>query len=456
MKLIQFHKKLGLPSAVAVSVGAVIGVGIFVIVGPIGAKCGSWMPLAFTLAAIPAVFGTLVAIALGSTIPADGGGYYYTKSLLGRYAGSAVSAMVVLGAMGAMGAVTMGVADYMRIYPTLLPDLIHRIGLHHVAEVVGTQDPALSRPVIAIGLILLSWGINAAGVMASAKIQIAMVTQLVSAIFIIVIAALMNGGNPDFTEPLPSGISPFLNGCVVAALAYTGFNIIGELGDEVNNPRRNIPLTILISMTVIMFAYIGVAWAVSGTLDATEMGVSDVALLATALHYMPDWTKHYINLAALMGAITSINAVFLAVPREFSAMAEDGILPKWIMRFNSKRQTFPVGIAIVTVAGCTMTLLDLPPDLWGLVCVAGLLGANVVFSIGCLRLFSLYPDKVASAPLNIRKGWLIPSAWLSALFSLGFVLLSFLYFWPVPLVMGVMVAGSLLFCRRADRAGMFS
>ncbi|MFA6034418.1 MAG: hypothetical protein WC889_16075, partial [Myxococcota bacterium] len=78
MKLIHFEKKLGLPGAISVGVGAVIGVGIFVIVGPIGALTGPWMPLAFVVAAIPAIFGAVVAMALGGVMPSDGGGFFYT------------------------------------------------------------------------------------------------------------------------------------------------------------------------------------------------------------------------------------------------------------------------------------------------------------------------------------------------------------------------------------------
>jgi APA family basic amino acid/polyamine antiporter len=428
MKLLHFEKKLGLAGALSVTVGAVIGVGIFVIVGPIGALCGAWMPVAFAAATIPAIFGALVAAALGGTIPADGGGFYYTRCLLGRYAGVTASALVVLGAMGALGAVATGVADYLSVYV-----------------------PGLPRPLVAIALILGSWGINAVGIMASEKFQIAMVAQLVSALLLVIVAAVLGGGNPDFAEPLPQGTGGFLQGAVLAVLTFVGFNILGELGDEVEKPHRTIPLTIGLGLGIIAVIYIGVGWVVAGTLSPTELEESRVALLDVSLRHLPGWTTHYLNLAAVAGAVTSINAVFLAVPRELSALSEEGVLPRWIMRFDAERQTFPVGIALVAVAGCAIILLDLDVDIWGLVTVAGLMLASVFFALGAFRLFARYPDEVAASPLRLRPLWVFPSSALSAVSSLAFGALAVVFYWPVGVVAGGMVAGALWLCWRRTR-----
>jgi len=410
MKLISFEKKLGLPGAICVTVGAVIGVGIFVIVGSMGAKTGAYLPFTFLLASLPAVFGTLVAISLGTTIPADGGGFFYTTSLLGRKAGWVASWLVVLGALGSTATVAIGVADY--IQGSYLPN-----------------SPYYFRPLVGLGIILLTWGINSFGIMASEKLQIGMVLQFGSALIIVIIAALIGGGNPDFSQGLPPehGVGGFIEASIIAALSYTGFNIIGELGDEVDNPRRNIPLTIIIGLLIIVAMYVGVGWVVCGTMTVNEMNISGLALVDTALVYLPDWFKHYLNLAALGGAITSINAVFLAVPREFSAQSEAKMLPSWIMKFNPKRQTFPVGMAIVAIAGALLVLLNFSVDIYGLLCVAGLILANFLFSVGVFRIFKLFPDKVASAPIKLKRWWLQPSAVISAILSLAFGVLAILF-----------------------------
>lgn len=410
MKLLSFEKKLGLFGAVSVTVGAVIGVAIFVMVGEIGALSGPWTAAAFGIAAIPAIFGTVVAIALGSTIPADGGGFYYTKSLLGQKPGIVASWLIVFGALGSIAAVSLGVADYIRYF---LP-----------------ETPAWSRPAIAIAIIAMTWGVNTIGIMASEKFQILMVLQLASALIILVIVALAGGGNPDFSQPLPSGTVPFMEATAMAVLSYTGFNIIGELGDEIENPRRNIPLTIIIGLGVITIIYVGVGWIVSGTLTAGEMELSKAALLDTAKRYMSDhpWFLHYLNLGAIFGAVTSINAVFLAVPREFAAQAADRLLPDWIMKFNKERQTFPNGIMVVAIAGSILVLPSLAVGIYGLLCVAGLILANVFFSVGVVRIFKLYPEKVATAPVPLRRWWVTPCAIISAIASLAFGLLAVFFF----------------------------
>mgnify|MGYP003877697923 CR=1 FL=1 len=428
MKLIHFEKKLSLAGAICVTVGAIIGVGIFIIVGPIGRDSGAWMPLVFVIAAIPAYFGAAASSALGSTIPADGGGFFYCRSLLGRPAGAVTSMLIVIGAMGAMGTVSVGVANYLAIYA-----------------------PEIPRPVTAISLILLSWFINYVGIMASEKFQIILVVQLVTALLLVIVAGIIGGGNPDFSQPLPKGTGGFIGAAVLACLAYTGFNIVGELGDEIENPRRNLPITIMVGLGIVAVIYIMCGWVVAGSLSVDEMATSKVALMDTAMRHLPRWTQHYINLAALGAAITSINAVFLAAPREFVALAEEGILPKWFMKFNPKRQTFDNGMYLVLAVGCGMMLLQRKADDWGLMCVAGLLLSNVILSFAAFFIFKKFPDKVATSPAPLRKWWVYPCAGLSALFSLAFGALSFTQWLPVGFIVGAGAAVGLALTWRAGR-----
>jgi basic amino acid/polyamine antiporter, APA family len=433
MKLIHFEKKLGVAGAISITVGAVIGVGIFVIIGPIGANTGPWMTLAFLAAAVPAIVGTVVSVALGSTIPADGGGYYYSKSLFGSYAGVVASALIVIGALGSITAVSVGISDYFIYFWPGLP----RIGA-------------------AIGIILFTWLINWIGIMASEKLQIAMVVQFLIAFAVVLIVALAKGVHPDFSQPLPAGTGGLIQAAVLAMMTYTGFNILGEMGDEVENPRRNIPIVIAVGLVIIIACYVALGWVVSGALSAAEMKASKVALLDAVKGWFPGWFIYYLNLAALTAGLTSINAVFLAVPREFSALAEDGILPKWIMHFNPERQTFPRGIAVTAIAGCLGTVLNLNPDLYSLVCVSGLMLANAMFSAGSLRLFSLFPEQVASAPITIKKWWLYPAAVLSTIASLAFGILAIAFYWKIVWVMVPMVVIGLILVYRArnkQRAG---
>ncbi len=405
MKVLHFHNKLSLPAALAVTVGAVIGVGIFVIVGPIGAKCGGTMPLAFGLAALPALFGTLVSVALGGTIPADGGGFFYTRALVGERAAVAASAFITLGALGAMGAVSVGVADYLRVYLPGAP----RVG-------------------VAAALILLSYGVNRVGILASSWFQVIMVGQLCSALLVIVVAGLASGAAPDLAASPPAGwgLGGFSGGTILASLAYVGFNIIGELGDEVENPRRNIPLAIAGGLGIIVLFYVGAAWITAGNLTPRQMGASPVALLDAAMLFLPGWFAHYITLAALTGAVTSINAVFLAVPREMVALAEAGYLPRRLLRFNQERQTFTTSLAVVLVLGMAVVLTDREVDYFGVITVVGLMLLNALVGAGSFRLMARFPAEVAAAAFPIRRWWLWPCALLTVIFSAGFSLIGVL------------------------------
>jgi hypothetical protein len=88
-----------------------------------------------------------------------------------------------------------------------------------------------------------------------------------------------------------------------------------------------------------------------------------------------------------------------------------------MLRFNPKRQTFTVALTLVTLAGALLVLTNFNPDFFGLICVAGLMLANAILSLGAFRLFSRFPDKVAAAEFPITKTWLYPCAAISALLS---------------------------------------
>ncbi len=420
MKVLHFRNKLSLPAALAVTVGAVIGVGIFVIVGPIGAKCGGTMPLAFALAALPALFGALVSVALGGTIPADGGGFFYTRALIGDRTAVAASALITFGALGAMGAVSVGVADYLRVY-----------------------FPHAPRWLLAGALVLLSYGINRAGIMASSWFQLATVAQLLSALLVVVAAGATRGATPDLTAAPPAGwgLGGFSGGAILAALAYVGFNIIGELGDEVVEPRRTIPVAIAGGMGLIIFFYVGAAWVTAGNLTPAQMGASPAALRDAALLFLPAWFSHYMTLAALTGAVTSINAVFLAVPRELVALAGAGYLPPALRRFDERRQTFTASLKVVLVLGLAVVLANRDVDFYGVVTVVGLMLLNALVGVGAFRLHARFPQQVAAARFPIRRWWLWPCALLTVIFSAGFSLVGAL---EVPAVGGLTAALLLL------------
>jgi APA family basic amino acid/polyamine antiporter len=415
----EFKKKLGLTGAVAVTIGGVIGVGIFVIVGPMGAKSGGWLPIAMLVAVLPAVFGTIVSAALGSTIPADGGAYMYSKRLMGTPWGAAASICVILGAFGAMGVVSIGMADYLGIY-----------------------FPNIPRILVAWAIIILIFAVNRAGVLATAWIQILLVAQLITALVILVMAGVVNGSPPDFAAGPYQGWGGFTEAAILAALAYTGFNIIAELGDEIENPRRNIPLTIIIGLSIIAILYVGMGWVVTGNLSMDELETSNVAAIDTSLKVLPHWFIHYINIAAFGASATSINAVFLAVPREFMALASDGFLPKRFLAFNEKTQTFTFSIFVVLVIGLILVAFNFEAEKYGIMAVVGLYLVNAIVSFGCIALFKRFPERVQTSPLSLKPSWLKPCAVISGILSLALGILGMIF---VPMVAIVfLVVGALL------------
>ena len=122
------------------------------------------------------------------------------------------------------------------------------------------------------------------------------------------------------------------------------------------------------------------------------------------------------------------------------------------MTFNPKRQTFPYAIAITTALGVALVLLNLNPDIYGLLAVAGLMLANAILSVAAFRLTAVFPEKAASAPIPIRDRWLKPAAGLSVVLSVAFTGLSIFFYWPVGVVVAAAIIAGILICLRKSPA----
>src|SRR5699024_5158647 len=161
------EKKISLIGAIAIIIGTVIGASIFILLGPIAGQTGPSLPLAYMIAFLPALFGSIFYAQLGAAMPATGGTYHYCKRLLNPVLGYIASVSLILGGMGATVMLSLGFAEYLQYF-----------------------IPSLPIKFTAFLILLILYGINLLGLKTAEMLQILMTLWILLALLVFAIPGI--------------------------------------------------------------------------------------------------------------------------------------------------------------------------------------------------------------------------------------------------------------------------
>ena len=356
---------LSLCAATAVVVGSMIGQAIFLVPGDIARELGSpgAVMLCWTIGGFVALFGVLCYAELGAAIPEAGGAYVYLSRGLSPVWGFLygwTSAMIMRPASAATIA-----AGLLRFATFLLPSLGTPIFIWHI------WIPFQSQPYqfvftfaqsVAAAMIVLVTIINYFGVRTAGRFQILLSSLKVAAVAAIVILGLTLAGNSSGVQPWLepsshySGFGAFLSALVPAMVAYNGFSVLGELGGEIVNPRKNLPRAAIVGVLVVVSFYLLINWVYLHVLGFSRVAHSqNVASDAISL-LLGTKGAEWMTLAMIVSAFGSLHVNFLGGPRVPYAMARDGVFFSFAKRVQPRFHT-PSGAVIFQ--GCVAILLVL-------------------------------------------------------------------------------------------------
>jgi APA family basic amino acid/polyamine antiporter len=408
MEETKLKRTVSLTGAVAITVGSVIGMSIFVLINSMASMTGPSLPLAFLFALVVAALNAVTISQLSSSIPRSGGGYVLTSRILGPFWGIITSWFICLAIIGALCTVGLGIAKYINLYIT----------------------PPVNEILVATILVGVLVIINAVGLLFAEIVQIIIVVLKVIALLMFAVWGFFWAPRADL-----SGV-PFLAGglgglalcAVLCYYSYIGFTVIAEVGEEMNNPKRNIPLSVAISAVIIFVVYFSVAITfnlIMGYNPEMLRGLSAPLADAGRL-FLPPWALHFLNLGALGAGITAINAGIMAMPREIFAQGRDDMVPA-VFRYLTKKNRTPLwSVVVVFPLFLALLMFNRSVDFYGFLAVGALLVTNITIAFACLRLPKRFPDRYEKAPFKIGRGWLIFFSWAAVVTSvifLGFIVL---------------------------------
>jgi len=334
---------LGLLDATMVGVGAMIGAGIFVLTGLAAETAG---PAAIVVFALNGGVTTLTALSyaeLASAIPKNGGGYAYVREAFPDPVSFVMGwtrwfTYVAAGALYALG-FSSNFVEFVHIYWPALP-----------TGPILPGGPSF-HVVYALGVVLLFVTLNAVSTEASGGAETAITLVKIAILLVFVAFGVFAVNTAEFTPTFPNGHLAVLPAMGLTFIAFQGYDLIATVTEEVENPRKNIPRAILISLVATVAIYLLVVFVAIGTLGAEALGAAgETAVAQAAESFMPAMPvigtgAALIAFGAVFSTISALNAVVIGSSRVAFAMGRERQLPARLGRIHHRFGTPFVAVA---------------------------------------------------------------------------------------------------------------
>ena len=379
----DFRRTMGVWQLTAIGIGAIVGVGVFVLAPNEAAlNAGPAIIISFLVAGIGSACAALSYAEFAGMIPVTGSAYTYGYAVLGELPAWIIGWDLLVEYALIVGVVAAGTSNY-------LQSLITQItGLHLPVWLQGAYDPAHpdSGHVVNIIAVVVALGIAWIQIMRTeigARFNTIVVTMKVIGVGIVIVAGAFYVHASNWTPFIPhlvqdpaatGGTRYGWNGVLAAAsivfFAVFGYDTLTTAAEESKNPQRDLPLAVVLSLGISMAMYLAISLVLTGMVPyngcmdpAEAAGQCNQMILASqapvsavfearGLH----WISAIIDIAAVCGIASVVFAFMLGAARIWFALARDGLLPGWFAKSHPEhgtpyRPTMLLGIFTALAAG---------------------------------------------------------------------------------------------------------
>ena len=391
-------RTLGLLDVVMIGIAGMIGGAIFVLVGPAIGLAGSAVIIAFIINGIITLFTAMGYAELGSAMPEAGGGYLWVREGLPRpnafiSGWMAWFAHIVAGSLYAVG------------YGSFQSSLLQMLGI------IGDQ-PLLGiihlDKLIAVASIAAFTYVNVKGASETSKLGIVVTAIQLGTIFALIGAGFLTiSNNPEWNSNILTNFAPIGIGGIVAAMgltfiAFEGYEIIVQTGEEIKNPKKNIPRAIFISLTLVVLLYCLVAFVSIGAIFPQNIGNipawkfigqnGDLGISKAAELFLP-YGFFIILAGGIVSSLAALNATTYSSARVAFAMGRHYNLPYQLSEIHHKFKT-PYVATIISGILMAVVAYALPLDQIALAAGVIFLLLFTQVNISVITIRNMYGDKL--------------------------------------------------------------
>jgi APA family basic amino acid/polyamine antiporter len=374
MKMSELKRTLGVFGAASLCIGAIIGAGIFVLIGVASGIAGPAVVLSFLIAGITASLTALSSAELSSFITEAGGSYIYAQKAFGNFWGFLVGWTRSFDYIVGAAVISLGCAGY----------FVSFCGIPNGMKIA-----------VAIALAMLLMLINLRGIGEASGITNVLVgLKIVALLFFMIVGGFYLFIKADFSNYypfFPHGIGGILSGASIIFFAFVGFDTVGVLAEEVKNPSENVPKAIILAFLISTLLYIGVSVVAIGLVN-WKLLVTSSAPLEVALRVATDnvFLLKFISISAIFATASVVMTSILGGSRGLFAMARQGVIPGFIARIS--KQGVPTFAVMIT--GIAIALIALLGNIGWIASVFnfGILITYLFINLSAVRLRQKMPD----------------------------------------------------------------
>ena len=373
---------------VLLGVGAIVGTGIYTLVGVGAERAGPAVILSFAIAGLVCAFAALAYAELATMMPASGSAYTYSYASMGELVAWIVGWALILEYSVVCSAVAVGWSGY-------AVGFLSGLGVDIPAALAGGPASGGVINVPAILIVAAVTGLLLVGIRESANVNSILVIVKIAALAVFVALALPAFNIENFEPFSPYGFAAHVDesgadrGVMSAAaiifFAFYGFDAVSTAAEETKDPGKNLSIGIIGSMVICTIIYMTVATAAVGAMPFQDFADSNEPLAHILRSVGHNKSAALIAAAAVVALPTVILAFMYGQSRIFFVMARDGLLPQNLGRVHEKSGS-PVAMTIITGVVCALIAGILPLATIAELANAGTLAAFIATSAALMIL----------------------------------------------------------------------
>ena len=381
-----FQRTLRLPDAIMINLGAIVGAGIFVIIGISVASAGPAVLISIPLAGIVAIFTGICFSQIARHVDKEGGVYEYGKESISPYAGFIGGSLWTFGNITALSAVSISFGGYL--------------------------DAMLNSrfPVIFIGVAIITAFavLNILGIKNSAKMLRTIVIVNIAILLIFTVSGFFFFHPSHFSNFFSKGYSGIISGGAIIFFAFAGFSRVTTVSEEVVDPEKTIPKAIIISIVISMVLYSMISIAAIGLTSTASLADSNSPLALAASKTGLTELIFIVSMGALIATSGVILTGILGTSRVLFAMGRDGEIPSAI----SKLDKFSTPVVAIMVS-LLLAIAMMPAASFGTIVESSntcIIAAYAIINLAALKIHVKYRNEERRGLLHKDWFFLIPSA----------------------------------------------
>ncbi|XP_046966105.1 cationic amino acid transporter 3 [Vanessa cardui] len=342
---------LGLVDLTALGVGSTLGLGVYVLAGSVAkTEAGPAVTLSFLVAAIASAFAGLCYAEFAARVPKAGSAYVYSYVSVGEFIAFTIGWNLILEYVIGTASVAKGMANY-------IDSLFNNTMAITMREMVPINISFLANypDFLAFGLVLLITILLCVGVKESTKLNNVFTALNMATVVIVIIAGAINSDPANWrikVEDIPEeyrsqageggfmpwGVAGVMAGAAKCFFGFVGFDCVATTGEEAKNPKRDIPLSIVISLAVIFASYFSIATVLT-MMWPYYLQDADAPFPHVFTQTGMPVIKWIVTVGAVFALCTSLLGAMFPLPRVLYAMGTDGVLFRPLSMIDARTKT---------------------------------------------------------------------------------------------------------------------